>query len=103
MSKESGVLYGFANSGFNANGTVIWGAKAVIGQGWGAVADNGVYFADLTLDGRSDLISKESGVLYAFTNNGFNANGTVNWGAKTQVGQGWGAVSNDATYFAEIS
>ncbi|WP_435599282.1 FG-GAP repeat domain-containing protein [Streptomyces anulatus] len=103
VSKESGVLYAFSNNGFNSNGTVNWGAKRAIGQGWGGVADNAVYFTDLTLDGRDDLVSKESGVLYTFTNNGFNSNGTVNWGSKTAIGQGWGAVSNDAVYFAEIS
>ncbi|MFI6645340.1 FG-GAP repeat domain-containing protein [Streptomyces sp. NPDC050504] len=103
VSKESGVLYGFTNNGYNSNGTVNWGSKTSIGQGWGSVADNAVYFADLTLDGRSEIVSKENGALYKFTNNGYNSNGTVNWGAKTQIGQGWGAVSNDAVYFAEIS
>ncbi|NEC00534.1 hypothetical protein [Streptomyces anulatus] len=59
--------------------------------------------ASAVVPDRSELVSKEGGVLYKFHNSGLNPNGTVNWGAKTAIGQGWGAVSNDAVYFAEIS
>ncbi|MER8233237.1 hypothetical protein [Streptomyces sp. NPDC094049] len=103
ISKENGLLYSFANNGYNSNGTVNWGSKTQIGGGWGGVPDNAVYFADLSGDGRAELISKENGLLYSFANNGYNSNGTVNWGSKTQIGGGWGGVPNSAVYFADVS
>ena len=88
VSKENGILYAFRNYGYNANGTVSWGGKVGIASGWTG-PDSSVYFGDLDGDGRAEVISNENGILYAFRNYGYNANGTVNWGGKVQVASGF--------------
>ena len=50
-------------------------------------------------NGRSEAIYKENGFLYAYRNNGYNSNGTVTWGNRTQIGNGWG-FPNEAVKFA---
>ncbi|MCF2533946.1 FG-GAP repeat domain-containing protein [Yinghuangia soli] len=100
ISKENGGLFSFKNNGVNANGTVNWGTKTQVGWGWNG-ANSSVYFADLNLDNRSEVISKENGGLFSFKNNGTNANGTVNWGTKTQIGWGWNG-ANSSVYFADL-
>ena len=98
ISKTNGILTAYRNNGYNSNGTVNWGSPVVIGNGWG-MADDAVYFADLDGDRRSDVISKTNGILNAYRNNGYNSNGTVNWGSPAAVGNGWG-MADDAVKFA---
>ncbi|MFG2044820.1 FG-GAP-like repeat-containing protein [Dactylosporangium sp. NPDC048998] len=72
VSKEDGTLYTYHNCGYRGDGTVCWSEKrTAIGWGWGAVPDAAVKWADLDGDRRADLISKESGTLYGFRNNGY--------------------------------
>ncbi|MEU8233641.1 VCBS repeat-containing protein [Actinoplanes sp. NPDC048967] len=101
IRKEDGKLFAYYNNGINSDLTVRWGSPVQIGAGWTG-ADSGVYFADISGDGYSEVIRKEDGKLFAYYNNGINGDLTVRWGSPVQIGVGW-AVADSAVYFADIS
>ncbi|MFC4046774.1 ricin-type beta-trefoil lectin domain protein [Dactylosporangium siamense] len=79
LSKEDGTLYRYHNCGYYGDGTVCWSDRAAISWGWGAVADAAVQYADLNGDHRADLVSKETGTLYGFGNNGYSFGQAWRW------------------------
>lgn len=101
MSKEGDFLYAYHNGGYAyATGEVAWGPKTPISSGWGTTFDAAVYLADLSGDGRVDLVTKDGDYLYAATNGGYSAgNGTVSWGDKVRIGEGWAVMPPEAVKF----
>ncbi|MBW4721566.1 VCBS repeat domain-containing M23 family metallopeptidase [Saccharothrix obliqua] len=103
MSVQNGGLFGYANNGYNSNGTVRWGPRVQIGGGWEGVPDAALYLGDLNGDGRVDLMSKQDGGLFGYANNGYNSNGTVQWGPRVQIGGGWEGVPDAALYLGDLN
>jgi hypothetical protein len=104
LSKDGDTIYGWVNSGNdNATGKASWPAKVAIATGWAQVPDTAVYAGDLDGDGRTDLMSKEGDVLYAYRNAGFNyTTGEVAWGAKTRIASGWALADSTAVYAGDL-
>jgi len=101
MSKEGDFLYAYHNDGYNhTTGEVAWGSKTPISSGWAGTFDAAVYLADLSGDGRADLVTKERNYLYAITNGGYDKDtGTVAWGERVRIGEGWAVVPPEAVKF----
>ena len=101
LSKEGNFLYAHHNNGYSyTTGEVEWGAKTRISSGWAATFDAAVYLADLSGDGRADLVTKDGDYLYASTNRGYDMDkGTVAWGEKVRIGEGWAVVPPEAVKF----
>ena len=98
----SGALLGYYNHGLTGSLGVRWNGPKQIGIGW-TMADDSVYFADLSGDGYAEAIRKDTnGALFAYYNNGVHGTGAVIWGSPVQIGAGWPAAGN-AVQFADIS
>src|SRR5205085_417969 len=85
---------------FRNNEPGNWGAETTIGSGWSGVNTSCLYFADMTGDGRADLLVLDptSGEIRYFRNNG-----PGNWGAETTIGSGWSGVNPSCLYFADMT
>lgn len=101
MSKEGDFLYAYHNDGYDyTTGEVAWGTKTPIGSGWSNTFDAAVYLADISGDGRADLVTKVRDHLYASGNGGYDKNkGTVAWGDTVDIGDGWAVVPPEAVKF----
>jgi hypothetical protein len=98
----SGALQAYYNHGVTSSLGVRWTAPKQIGVGW-TMADDSVYFADISGDGYAEAIRKDAdGALFAYYNNGVHGNGSVIWGGPVRIGGGWTGADN-AVQFADIS
>ncbi|MEV0902390.1 hypothetical protein [Actinoplanes sp. NPDC049802] len=99
---SAGALFAYYNHGVTGSLTVRWTGPKQIGVGW-TMADDSVYFADLTGDGYAEAIRKDpNGDLFAYYNHGVHGTGSVAWGSPVRIGIGWPADGN-AIQFADIS
>ena len=81
-----GTLYLYQHSG---SATTPYGAKVPIGTGWNEVT--AMVAADVTLDGRPDIVARFSdGKLYRYAHSG---NTTTPYTGRVEIGTGW----NEAT------
>jgi hypothetical protein len=86
------------NTNGQTAGAFPWGTEFTTGAGWTGVDPSDVYFADITGDGRADLVQRVGDELRYFP----NTNGT-GFGASIPAGNGWTGVNSRALYFADIT
>jgi hypothetical protein len=98
----AGALQAYYNHGLTSSLGVRWNGPKLIGAGW-TMADDAVYFADLSGDGYAEVIRKDTtGALFAYYNHGVHGTGAVIWGDPVRIGGGWTG-SDNAVHFADIS
>lgn len=102
--KEKGKLGAYYNGGINASKGVNWDFDPggyIIGIGWN-IPDSALFFADLTGEGRADIIGKDTGELRAFYNNGITPTKGIYWdyapGGYVISGGGWNAFPDSSVY-----
>lgn len=81
----------------NANGQSggwPWGTTYTTGSGWSGHDPSAVWWADITGDGRAEIVHKSGDQLRYFPNTG------KGWGAAVPAGSGWTAVEPRKIYFA---
>jgi hypothetical protein len=108
--KNGGAVY-YRNTGLDGNGAVMWdqgpGSSGFwAGSSWG-LADTAYYFADITGDGRDDLVYRINGGAVYYRNTGVDGNGAVMWdqgpgSSGFWLGSSWG-LADTAYYFADIT
>jgi CHAP domain/FG-GAP-like repeat len=108
---SNGQAVYYRNTGLDANGAVMWdqgssGTGFWVGSEWWQPATT-YYFADITGDGRSDLVYRTNGGAVYYRNTGLDGNGAVMWdqgpnGLGFWVGSSWG-LADTAYYFADIT
>ncbi|MFD5329420.1 FG-GAP repeat domain-containing protein [Streptomyces sp. NPDC127092] len=77
-----------------------WGATSYYtGSGWSGHDPSGIWFADITGDGRADLVQKNGDALRYFPNSGSGTGGT-SWSGAVHAGSGWSSVDPKGIYFA---
>lgn len=101
LKQSNGDLLAAYNGGYTADHHVSWAAAKVVGVGW-LGPDTGVYFADLSGDGRKEGIAVEGVNITAWHNNGWTAARTVAWDVKATIISDNFSVPSDAIYFADL-
>ncbi|MFF1778107.1 transglycosylase family protein [Streptomyces virginiae] len=87
---STGGLFVYPGTGTAAGANTL-GTRTQIGSGWGSMRD--LASLDLNKDTKPDLVAVDpNGALWAYPGSGaLNGNGTL--GARTQIGSGWGSMS----------
>ncbi|WP_407838163.1 FG-GAP-like repeat-containing protein [Streptomyces sp. DSM 116496] len=90
VENSTGAFYAYPGTGA-ANGTSTLGARTQIGSGWGSMRD--LTAVDVNKDAKPDLLAIDgNGALWSYQGTGSLA-GTNTLGARTQIGSGWGGMT----------
>ncbi|WUC83818.1 VCBS repeat-containing protein [Streptomyces sp. NBC_00536] len=90
VENATGNLYVYPGAG-SASGMGTLGDRTQIGSGWGGMRE--LTALDVNKDGTADLLSIDAGGgLWAYPGSGA-LNGTSTLGNRTQIGAGWGAMT----------
>jgi hypothetical protein len=83
------------NTNGQTAGAFPWGTPFTTGSGWTTVDPSDVYFADITGDGKADIVQRTGDALRYFP----NVNG-AGFGTPIAAGSGWTGVNPRALHFA---
>ncbi len=99
---SDGILGVYYNFGLTPQKGIYWDydyANGGYAVGWGwTMPDSQVYFADLTGEGRADIVHKANGYLSAYYNGGINGDKTVAWYGNVAITPDWSAYPDSSIY-----